>query len=136
MLKRSLQVILVGLAAVIAVLFFGRYPAEYAVVLAQFQVVLVLLLAVGSLLLVRNVPGAPTILCLVGSVGYLIFWLLEALPHEYTWSHTPQELQPGCVFRHWSLCFLHRTSSIATWCFPIGFLWFAIRVARQHLTNR
>jgi len=136
MLKRPLFVVLIGFAAAIVVLFSLRYPAEYVVVLSQFQVVLVLLLAVGSLLLVRNVRGAPTILCLVGSIGYLIFWLLEALPHEYTWSHTPQELQPGCVFRHWSLCFLHRTSSIATLCFPIGFLWFAVRMARQHLTNR
>ena len=119
-----------GIICVIVVtLIFLRYRPENVVLAPRVQMLLSLLIVIGSVLLIRQRCDTSALLLLVGSAGWTVFWALDVFS-DYTWSKEPGPLD-GCLYRHWSLCVLHFVSAIATVCLPIGFLWFALRITRN-----
>src|SRR5262252_1780694 len=91
----------------------------------QAQLVSSGLFLVASILFIRKSSGAPAVLLVIGSIGWLVFWLLNAFPsYTYATHATPLD---GCVYRHWALCVAEHVGVLATLCFPIGLLWLALR---------
>jgi hypothetical protein len=128
-MKRALVYSLVIIGVIVVALILLRYRAENIVLAPRVQMLLSLLIVIGSVLLIRRRCEAPALLLLIGSSGWTVFWALDVFS-DYTWS---KEIGPldGCLYRHWSLCVLHFVGAIATLCLPIGFLWFALRVTRS-----
>jgi hypothetical protein len=94
---------------------------------AEPQTVLSLLVAVGSLLVYRRFKDAPTILLLVGSIAQFIVFAGSAFTsHAVTqeWISPASSFWPCWNFVHW-------VAAVATLCFPLGFLWYALRIRRN-----
>src|SRR5438046_2682 len=94
-------------------------------------------LFVGSLLLFRRAAGIPTLLILVGASAYFL-WRLQDLSldlllpyvsthHDSRWvriiwpTDTPQP-----AFNTSTLVF-----ALLSFCFPVGFVWFVLRLSRR-----
>ena len=128
-MKRALIYSLGVIGVIVGTLILLRYRPENVVLAPRVQMLLSLLIVIGSVLLIRCRYETPILLLLVGSAGWTVFWALDVFS-DYTWSKEVGPLD-GCLYRHWSLCVLHFVSAIATVCLPIGFLWFALRVTRN-----
>src|SRR5438874_7717852 len=89
-----------GIICVIVVtLIFLRYRPENVVLAPRVQMLLSLLIVIGSVLLIRERCDTSALLLLVGSAGWTVFWALDVFS-DYTWSKEPGPLD-GCLYRHW-----------------------------------
>src|SRR2546430_2881209 len=96
------------------------------VFLPQTQVLLSLMLAIGAIILFRKVRGWPALLVLVGSLGYFVMHLINAVS-AFTISVGSS---PGSsIVRGWSV--LDNVAGVATVFLPIGLLAFALRATRR-----
>jgi hypothetical protein len=92
------------------------------------QLALSLVVAVASIILFRHSGGWPGILLVVGSVGYLLVTAQNTF-FMYATEHNWISLQSR-LWEHWSVSLFFRISGLASLCFPVGFLWFALRASR------
>jgi hypothetical protein len=129
MKSAAISVVVALSAGVIVLYLFAHGRPENIVLSPYLQLVLSILLGVGSLLLFRRGGGPAAFLLVIGSAGWFVFWSLNAFS-EYTFTKEPGPLD-GCIYRHWSLCILEHVGVVATLCFPIGFLWLALRASRH-----
>lgn len=128
-MKRALPYLAIAIGVLLLTLVVLRYRAENIVLSPRVQMLSSLSFVFGSVLLLRRCAEAPTLLLLIGSLCWTVFWSLDVFS-DYTWSKEPGALD-GCLYRHWSLCVLHFVGAIGTVCLPIGFLWLALRLSRS-----
>ena len=87
----------------------------------QTQALLSLVLVVGATILFRRVGRWPALLILIGSAGYFIMHVSNAvLAYTVSDSSSPS----SALLRWWSL--LDNVAGVATVCLPIGLLAFAL----------
>jgi hypothetical protein len=101
-------------------------PLDYIGYL-PLQLALSLVVSVASIIMLRRVGGWPAILLVVGSVGYLLVTAQNTLfmyDYSYHWISLP------AFWEHWSMLLFFRISGLASLCFPVGFLWFSLRLTR------
>jgi hypothetical protein len=136
-MKRALVIVPAALLGAVFILHYLPIGRPVDLVFGYYvQTVCAAALIVGSVLLLRRTRSVPAALCLIGSIGYFIFWSLHALG-ERIWDSEVRTLD-GCIYVHWSLCTLENWAALATLCFPIGFVWSALlpRNAPNHAMER
>jgi hypothetical protein len=92
---------------------------------------------IGSLILFRRVGGLPLLLVLIGSIGYLLWHgidtfldvLFPLVPYHHD-SAFIQAVWPTCT-AHWAFPVAMSVFQALSLCFPVGFVWFALRAARR-----
>jgi hypothetical protein len=83
--------------------------------------------AFGSVLIYRRFRDVPTLLLLIGSLANFIIFAGSAWSsHAVTNDWTPID---SFAFRSW--LFLHAVAAVAALCFPVGFVWHALRTTRN-----
>ena len=94
---------------------------------AEPQTVLSLLIAVGTVLLYRRFKDAATLLLLIGAVAHFLVFAGSAFTSH---AATHAWIAPSSSFWH-LLVWPHSLAVLATLCFPVGFVWHALRIARS-----
>ena len=95
----------------------------------QVRAIVWLLVAIGSILLFRKVRGWPAVLLVVGSAAYFVMELDNVIfMYAMTYEWIPLNAR---FWQHWGFYVWDNTLGVATLCFPIGFLSFALRATRS-----
>src|SRR5581483_4819765 len=92
----------------------------------QTQVLLSLVLAVGAIILFRKVRGWPALLVLIGSLGYFVMHLSNAVA-AFTISEGSSP--DASIVLWWSV--MDNIAGVATVFLPIGLLAFALHATRR-----
>ena len=83
---------------------------------------------IGSVILLRKQGGVPAILQIVGCAAYLIYFWFEIFVAE---TSAPYTFGPG-NYPSWTWLDVARYSlGILILCYPVGFIWFVLRVTRR-----
>jgi hypothetical protein len=95
------------------------------VYMPTFYIVLWLAMTGAGILLFRRFGGAATLLLVIGAIGYTVSQVVDACI-GYRW--IPFEV----VARHSALVnAVDRAARLTAMCFPVGFVWFAIKATRS-----
>jgi hypothetical protein len=91
----------------------------------DMQLLLWLMVVVASVFLFTKARGWPAFVLFIGSMAhFLVSAVLFIAELGSIASDSP-------FWQHWGVLLLQNSSAIATLCFPIGFLWYVLRLIRR-----
>jgi hypothetical protein len=92
---------------------------------------------IGSIILFRRVHDVPALLILIGSIGYLLWHGID-LAMQLIMPYALEHHDSRFINAIWPTDTPHPAFDIAghvlrgvSLCFPIGFVWFALRATRR-----